>query len=76
MINTAITIKNNEVYFAGERIGGVCYKPQGHWTAYVATPTGDEVVGQHPSQGEAAVAIDAEDARRTAADICEFFEVD
>ena len=65
MINTAITVHDNgDVLFAGERIGGVCYKPQGHWTAYVTTPTGDEVVGQYASQGEAAVAVDKENARR------------
>ena len=76
MLNTGITVKNNEVYFAGERIGGVCYKPKGHWTAYVATPTGDEVVGQYPSQDAAAVAVNRENVKRLAAGICEFFEVD
>ena len=55
----AITIKNNNVYDSdGDYIGSVCYKPQGHWTAYLATENGDVVVGQHASAQEAGEAVD------------------
>ena len=49
-----------------EIIGSVCYKPQGHWTAYLATPAGDKVIGQHPTKGEAIEAVEQADVARAA----------
>ncbi|NEZ63029.1 hypothetical protein D0962_09585 [Leptolyngbyaceae cyanobacterium CCMR0082] len=49
--------KSNNVYSGGDYIGSVCYKLQGHWTAYLATTTGDEVVGQYDTDVLAAVAV-------------------
>ncbi|EKU96659.1 hypothetical protein Lepto7375DRAFT_7423 [Leptolyngbya sp. PCC 7375] len=54
-----ITIKeNNNVYSDGSYIGSICYKSYGgHWTAYLATTTGDEVIGQYKTDVLAAEAV-------------------
>ncbi|MDV3349943.1 hypothetical protein QGP82_14655 [Leptothoe sp. LEGE 181152] len=52
-----IELIGNDVYSDGEYIGSVCRKPQGHWTAYLATTTGDEIVGQYDTDVLAAEAL-------------------
>ena len=69
------SIDGNNVYDAdGDYIGSVCYKPQGHWTAYLATGTGDEVVGQFPAKRAAAEAVDKAYGKRLADGILKAFE--
>lgn len=58
-MNSNIEIKDNgDIYSSGDCIGSICYKPQGHWTAYLATDDGDEVIGQYPTDQAAAEAVD------------------
>ncbi|EKU99688.1 hypothetical protein Lepto7375DRAFT_1756 [Leptolyngbya sp. PCC 7375] len=57
MEENILAIKDNDVYYGTKYIGSVCYKPQGHWTAYLATNTGDEVVGQYKTDVLAAEAV-------------------
>ena len=72
----SFTIDNsNNVHDAdGDCIGSVCYKPQGHWTAYVATDLGDEVVGQYPTKESAAEAVDKACGERSVDEILEVFQ--
>ena len=69
------SINGNNVCDAdGNYIGSVCYKPQGHWTAYLATGTGDEVVGQCPTREAAAEAVDKAYGARLVDGFLEAFE--
>lgn len=69
------TIQGNNVYdIDGDYIGSVCRKPQGHWTAYLATDSGDEVVGQCETKGLAAQAVDTAYNARLADGILELFQ--
>lgn len=69
------SIDGNNVYdIDGDYIGSVCRKPQGHWTAYLATDAGDEVVGQCPTMEAAAEAVDKAYGNRLADGILEAFE--
>lgn len=66
--------KSNDVYSDGDYIGSICYKPQGHWTAYLATDLGDEVVGQYPTDKAAAAAVGKACGEQLADEILETFE--
>ena len=72
---SSITIdSSNNVYDGdGNYIGSVCYKPQGHWTAYLETDHGDEVVGQYPDRQAAAEAVDKASGERSVDEILEAF---
>lgn len=70
-----ITIQGNNVYDSdGDYIGSVCYKPQGHWTAYLATDAGDEVVGQYSTKESAAEAVDKANGERSVDEILDAFD--
>ena len=69
------TIQGNNVHdIDGDCVGSVCYKPQGHWTAYLATESGDEVVGQYPTKEAAAEAVDKAYGERLVDEILGVFE--
>lgn len=60
MEENILAIQGNDVYYGPKCIGSICYKPyskKGHWTAYLATDLGDEIVGQHKTDVLAAEAV-------------------
>ncbi|NEZ67878.1 hypothetical protein D0962_34870 [Leptolyngbyaceae cyanobacterium CCMR0082] len=57
MEENVLAIQGNDVYYGPKYIGSVCRKPQGHWTAYLATNNGDEIVGQYDTDKAAAEAV-------------------
>lgn len=60
MEENILAINRNDVYVGPKYIGSICRKPyskKGHWTAYLATTTGDEVIGQYDTDVLAAEAV-------------------